>query len=129
MTAGVVSAKANEFRAVADNLLQDPELEDAFQLVRQARRMLASGVDSLLEAAETLGEEAHADYMEPDDPFWTRCDGEWSQGRGYKDRVVGLHRVWFEANQKIEAGISEGVEGQWQELLDRVAAILTDDEE
>ena len=52
-----------------------------------------------------------------------------TSAKGYKNRVVGHHRVWFEANQKIEAGISEGVEGQWQELLDRVAAILTDDEE
>lgn len=129
MTAGVVSPKAIEFRAIATNLLQDPELAEAYQLLRQARRMLASGVARLLDAAETLGEEAHADYMEPDNPFWIRCDGEWGQGPGYKSRVVGHHRVWFEANQKIEAGISEGVEGQWQELLDRVAAILTDDEE
>ena len=51
------------------------------------------------------------------------------RGPGYKDRVVDHHRVWFDTNQKIEADIAEKVEGQWQELLDRVAAILTDDEE
>ena len=129
MTAGVVSPKSNAFRAIATNLLQDPELEEAFQLLRQARRIFASGAERLLEAAQSLGEEAHSDYMEPDAPFWSRCDGEWGRGPGYKDRVVGHHRVWFDTNQKIEADIAEKVEGQWQELLDRVAAILTDDEE
>lgn len=127
MTADVVSVKANAFRAIATNLLQDPELEEASQLVQQARRILASGVAGLLEAAETLGEEAHADYMEPDDPFWIRCDGEWGQGPGYKNRVVGHHRGWFDANQEIATDISEVVGERWQQILDQVAAILTDD--
>ena len=64
------------------NLLQDPELEEAFQLLRQARRIFASGAERLLEAAQSLGEEAHSDYMEPDDMFWNRCDDEWGPGAG-----------------------------------------------
>ena len=129
MTAGAVSLKENEFRAVAANLLQDPELEEAFQLVRQALRIFESGSDDLLEASGALGEVAHTEYMAPDDPFWDRCNGEWGQGPGYKDRVVNHHRAWFAAHQQIETRISEMVAGQWQEIIDRVEAILADDED
>ena len=129
MTDGVVSPKEDDFRVIATNLLHDPELEDAFQLVRQALRIFESGSDGLLEAAESLGKDAYAAYMEPDNPFWARCDGEWGQGPGYKNRVVSHHQAWFDAHQEIETRISQLVERQWQQILDRVKAILTDDED
>ena len=129
MTAGVVLPKRDEFLAIATNLLQDPELEEAFQLVRQAYRIFESGTDGLLEAAESLGKDAYTEHMEPDAPFWVRCDGEWGQGPGYKNRVVNHHRAWFSAHQEIETRISQLVEGRWQQILDRVKAILADDED
>ena len=129
MTADVVALKANEFRAVAENLLLDPEMEDAFQLVRQARRIFTQGNESLLEAAELLGEEAHTEYMEPDDPFWARCDREWGQGPGYKNRVTGHHLKWFGDHPETETTIAELLTEEWQKILDRVAAILADEDD
>ena len=129
MTADVVALKANEFRAVATNLLQDAEMEDAFQLVRQASRIFTSGTEILLEAAKSLGEEAHTEYMEPDNPFWDRCDHEWGRGPGYKNRVTGHHLVWFGAHPETETVIAELVAEEWQKILDRVAAILADEDD
>ena len=129
MTAGVLTLKENEFRAVAENLLQDPEMEDAFQLVRQARRIFTQGTESLLEAAELLGEEAHTEYMEPDAPFWARCDREWGQGPGYKNRVTGHHLEWFGDHPETETTIAELLTEEWQKILDRVAAILADEDD
>ena len=129
MTASVVTLKENEFRAVAENLLQDPEMEDAFQLVRQARRIFTQGTELLLEAAKSLGEKAHTEYMKPDNPFWDSCKREWGQGQGYKDRVAGHHRAWFSAHPETQTIIAELVAEEWQKILDRVAAILADEDD
>lgn len=129
MTASVVSPKTDEFRAITTNLLQDQELEEAFQLVRQARRIFEAGTERLLESVRQLGVAGHTDFMKPDAIFWNRCDSEWGLGSGYKGRVTGHHRGWFDVHPAIQSRIAELVGSEWQQILARVEAILTDDED
>ena len=128
MVASAVSPKLEGFKAITANLLQDSELEDAFGLVQQARRTLEDGTEALLGISHQTGEAVHAAHMRPDDPFWNRCDSEWGQGSGYKGRVVSHHQNWFSAYPEIVVRAEERAGIEWQQMLERVAAILPSDE-
>ena len=81
MAARSVVRKLEGFKVITENLLQDEELEPAFGLVRQARRVLEDGVETLLLRSELLGKRVYIQHLEPDSAFWWQCDDEW--GRGY----------------------------------------------
>lgn len=126
MAAGAVGPKLEDFKAVSANLLQDPELEEAFGLVRQARRILESGTEVLFQKSQQLGRTIHIRYMKLDAELWNSCNEE--RGRGYRDRVSEHHRKWFtDGSDKSEAGkkaLVALVEKEWKEILNRLEAIL-----
>ena len=125
MAARSVTVKLENFKAITENLLQDEELEPAFGLVRQARRILEDGVETLLLRSELLGKRIYIEHLEPDSTFWRRCDVRWGQGYGYRDDVVQYHRNWFSSSdQDFQAMVQELVEREWQQVLERLAAIL-----
>ena len=95
VAADAVGSKLDDFKAVATNLLQDPELEEAFGLVQQARRILESGTEVLFRKSQLLGRTSYTEYMKPHVKLWNSCAGEWRRGPGYRDRVSEHHREWF----------------------------------
>lgn len=120
-----VDHKREDFKAITENLLQDEELEPAFGLVRQARRILEDGVDTLLLRSELLGKRIYIQHLEPDSAFWRLCDGRWGQGYGYRDDVAQYHRNWFSnSDRDFQAMVQELVDREWRQILDRLAAIL-----
>ena len=129
VAASAVASKLEGFNTVARNLLQNPELEEAFGLVRQARHILESGVDDLLEKSEQLGTTIHAGYMKSDGNLWASCNREWGRGSGYRDRVSSHHTDWFSDDSdsiKVQAlqALSELIDVEWQRTLERLEAIL-----
>jgi hypothetical protein len=126
MAAAAVGPKVEEFKALTTHLLQDPHLEEAFDLVRQAVRILEAGSDDLLQKSQLLGRATHTQDLRPDVPFWIRCDSEWGRGHGYRDRVRGHNQAWFDdASHAIhQSAVRALVEREWNQTLDRLAAIL-----
>ena len=124
MAARSVVPKLDNFKAITENLLQDEELESAFGLVRQARRVLEDGTESLLRQSELLGSRVYIGYLEPDAGFWEQCDAEWGQGSGYRDRVLERHREWFSRTNQFQTMVQELVEREWRQTLTRLATIL-----
>ena len=128
MAVGAVGPKLEAFKAVATNLLQNSELEEAFGLVQQASRILVSGTEALFGKSQLLGRTIHTRYMKPDAQLWGSCDEEWGRGRGYRDRVSQHHQEWFtDDRDNITAqtqALVDLVEKEWQEILERLAAIL-----
>ena len=125
MAARAVAPKLDGFKAITENLLQDNELEPAFGLVRQARRVLESGTESLLQQSELLGSRIYIDYLKPDARFWRQCDAEWGSGPGYRDRVLRHHREWFsDEDRDFQVMVQELVEREWRQILERLASIL-----
>lgn len=126
VAAGAVGSKQDKLEAVTDNLLQDSEFKEAFDLVRQARRILKSGIDDLLWKSQLLGRTIHTRDMMPDGQLWNKCNEEWGRGSGYRDRVLKHHRDWFaDGSHAINAqALVELVEKEWREILNRLAAIL-----
>ena len=123
-----VNSKLVGFRAIGDTLLKTPGLEEASDLVSQSLRIIESGIESLYRDCQLLGRTIYAKHMEADNALWNDCDGEWGEGPGYRDRVHKRHIEWFEdKRQEIDAQTNSVIETKWQEVLQRIAAILQGD--
>ena len=124
-----VVPKQDGFEAIAKNILQDEELGPAFGLVRQARRILEDGINSLLVRSESLGERIYIQHLKPDAQFWPQCRSQWGLGRvdglTYRERVSQHNRNWFSDNGRdFQSTVQELVKREWSQILERLAAIL-----
>lgn len=128
MAVGAVGSNLEAFKAIATNLLQNLELEDAFGLVQQASRILESGTETLFVKSQLLGRTIHTRYMKPDAKLWNSCDEEWGRGPGYRNRVSRHHQGWFtDDKDNITAqaqALIDLIKKEWQEILERLTAIL-----
>jgi hypothetical protein len=128
MAANAVTPHLNDFRAIVGFLLQNPDLEDASGLLREAQRIIESGADQLLGRIQRFGRNVHTDFMEPDERFWDSCINE--RGQGSYRRIIAHHDRWFEGDRhQITARVEAMVQEEWQSILERVAAILVNDED
>ena len=123
MATGALKDKLMNFRVVAENLLADPEIEDAHGLVREATRIIESGEEALLRKSQSWGNSLH-DLMKDHFP-WIVCENEWGQGPGYRERVISHHRDWFAGRVNSEqADIQRIFNDEWKQTLARLEAIL-----
>ena len=124
-----VSDKLENFKAVADNLMQIPDLEDAIDLVQQCTRILEDGIESLLQKCQLLGRTIHIRDLKLSVEPWDSSNNEWGRGPGYKVRVSGHHKDWFDSDDDPQNRVESLIQVEWQQTLDRMAAILDTDEE
>ena len=123
-----ISPKVRDFHALASNLMETPDYEEAADLIGQARRLVQTGVNGLYADCQLLGRTVYAETIKRDAALWARCVGEWGQGSGYKTRVLEHHQKWFEVSQeKIDERINSVVETLWRRTLEPVLAILEAD--
>ena len=130
VVASAIDPKLADFRKIIRNLHDTSHFQEAYGLLREVRRILNSGRESMLRAGEQMGKKVHAEYMWPDYQFWRRCMDERGRGEGYKWRVANHNRDWFANDQYgISAELKELVSNRWAEILSRIEAILPDDDE
>ena len=123
--ADVVGRKLNGFTALTDLLLKDKEFEEAFGLLRQSQRLVDSGVESLFKKCEIEGQGIHLRDMEPSSDLWNACDSEWGMGHGYRDRVSGHHKMWFDdESRNYRLDIQNLIQREWKLVLGRLSSIL-----
>ena len=115
--------KVQEFHLIANNLLGNPQLEDASGLVREAKRIIESGAETLRRKAQLWGNSLHdrmKDYFD-----WDECEQEWGQGPGYRERVISHHRYWFRGYAEADRANIQGIlNEEWNQTLARLEAIL-----
>ncbi len=125
VAANAVGDKLGGIQVIIDNMLEDPQLADAYGLVRQARRVVRDGTELLLTKSRVAGEEIHAQYMKFDQSLWSSCDNEWGQGPGYRTRVVNKHDRWFENGSLYDdKAVLNLIVREWQEIKNSLEAIL-----
>ena len=131
VVASAVVPQLEEFRAIVNNLLGNPDLQEASGLLREALRIVSVDTDLLLRDGQRMGREVHTEYMQPDDLLWARCVGEWGRGLPhYKMRVADHNSDWFANDQHgITAAVEELVSKVWAQILERIEAILPDDDD
>ena len=123
--ARVVGQKLNDFHPVVDNLLKNPELEEAVGLLRQACRVVDARSETLLKKCQLVGKRIHARHMKPSSELWDKCDSEWGRGPGYRDRVVVHHTNWFNGcGYDYQKFIRDRIDKEWREIIDSLSEIL-----
>ena len=123
--ADAVGGKLKDIQVIIDNMLDDPELTDAYGLIRQARRVVRDGTELLLNKSRVAGGEIHALYMQPAQSLWDRCDTEWGQGPGYRNRVVQKHKSWFYNDSSYDdKAILALIGNEWEGIRRRLSLIL-----
>ena len=122
----LLGPKAAGFASIAEHLLNDPQLADAAELIRQARRILESGVEEALRKLQLLGQAHYVDEVKIDQGLWQQCDREWGAGPGYRDRVSRHNREWFEAEDHAayQARIVALIGMEWTQVVHRLTALL-----
>ena len=132
LVARVVRTELTNLQAVTENLLQDPDLKEAFSLITQARRVVESGIDGLLKRSEIAGVRVYNPYLRVDNGFWRNCEDQWGRGLGYRDRVADRHEQWFESStshHQVAANLRSLVDKEWKETLGRLRDILEESPE
>ena len=120
-----LGSKMQDFKAIAKNLLDDPDLEDAHGLVRAADRIMASGAESLRQVAQQWGTQIHSHHMEHDQNLWDESEAEWGQGPGYRARVSNHHEDWFEERVEALRDVAQlHFRRVWNQTRDRLEKLL-----
>lgn len=121
----LIQPKLIALKEVAENLLQDDEMADAFDLIRQCLRAAEAGFDKMVRKVQLVGQSIHADEMRLDVAFWQACECE--RGRGYRDRIKEKNNSWFsdanmgEGDKRVVSLIQEA----WDETIASVRALIT----
>jgi hypothetical protein len=129
MATRLLEPKLEAFQTIAQNLLDDDELADAHDLIRQTVRYLEDGFDTVVRKAQLVGQSIHADDMTGDAPFWEGCRQEWGQGShsgGYRVRINRHNVQWFDTPQGSNADtrVIEVVTQTWDEAVTAVRKLL-----
>ena len=123
--ANVVGRKLNNLSDLTDHFLTDEHLEEAFGLLRQARRVVNDGAESLFKKCEIEGQGIHIRDMQLSTELWSASDSEWGRGPGYRDRVFVHHRDWFgEDSRNYRERVKNLIEREWKLILVRLFSIL-----
>lgn len=123
----IAEPKLKGFKQIAENLLNDDQLADAHDLVRQTVRVLEDGFDNMVRKVQLVGESIHADEMGVDAEFWRACARE--SGRGYRDRINSRNQAWFEEQHhgESDARVVEVIRENWGEAIESVRELLTEE--
>lgn len=124
-----IQPRLDAIAAIAENVLQDADMEQAWDLIEQAQRVLEVGTDDLLRKVQLLGKSVYTDGLKADVAFWQDCVNQWGAGPGYKSRITIRNERWFGADEHrtYQEEIQDLVEREWCQVLDRVASLLAID--
>lgn len=116
----------DEFTGHCRILAATPRYAEAADLIAQAERVLSASYEELLRKVQLMGQTVFKDALKADSAFWQACMAEWGQGKGYKNRVAGHNREWFdnEARRKLEEELKALIAREWSRVLLSVTELL-----
>lgn len=116
----------DDFAGHCKILAATPRYAEAADLIAQAERVLTASYEELLRKVQLMGQTVFKDALKADPLFWQACMAEWGQGPGYKTRVAGRNRDWFnsEARRKLEEELKVLVAREWARALQSVTELL-----
>ena len=116
----------DDFAGHCKILAATPRYVEAADLISQAERVLTASYEELLRKVQLMGQTVFKDALKADPLFWQACIAEWGQGPGYKTRVAGHNRDWFdnEARRKLEEDLMALVAREWARALQSVTELL-----
>lgn len=111
-------------------MIGNPEYQEAQDLIKQAERVLLAAYDELLRKVQLMGQTSFRDALKLDAALWLKCESEWGQGPGYRDRVTHHNAKWFmaEPRQELENELMALMQREWKTALDKLTALFDPEE-
>ncbi|MEW6120444.1 MAG: helix-turn-helix transcriptional regulator [Pseudomonadota bacterium] len=111
-------------------MIGNPEYQEAQDLINQAERVLLAAYDELLRKVQLMGQTSFRDALKLDAALWLKCENEWGQGPGYRDRVTHHNEEWFmaEPRQDLENELMALIQREWKAALDKLTALFDPEE-
>ena len=82
-------------------------------------------VDEAYNRLQSAGHETYKQTLARHHEFWRLCEGEWAQGKGYRDRVRDRTDDEFETDCDDAKTIIRGlIAEEWQKLITLLRGIL-----
>jgi transcriptional regulator with XRE-family HTH domain len=114
------------FSELCKTMAANPEYQEAQDLINQAERVLLVGYEDLLRKVQLMGQTSFREQLKIDSALWVQCEEEWGQGSGYRDRVAGHNRAWFDAEprRELEKELWSLLEREWKEALAKLSSLF-----
>lgn len=117
------------FSELCRTMAANPEYVEAREVLAQAERVLQASFEELLRKVQIMGQTSFRDELRADTDLWRKCEGEWGQGPGYRDRVTSHNTDWFndERRQTLEHELQALIDREWQSALSNLASLFGHD--
>ena len=104
-----------ELEAALGRMLADNDLAQVHEFLKEAIKSVGYWRDEFLQAVARLGKDAFRPALKGVMPLWNACASEYGRGYGFRDRVAGHFRTWFDdpAQTGILELVEAGVVEQW----------------
>ncbi|MEK6749547.1 MAG: helix-turn-helix domain-containing protein [Pseudomonadota bacterium] len=114
------------FTELCKTMVGNPEFVDAIDLINQAERVLLTSYEDLLRKVQLMGQTSFRDELKLDSNFWAKCESEWGQGSGYRDRVTDHHTDWFvaEQRQQLDDELQQLMQREWADVLNKLSSLF-----
>ena len=119
-----IQKKIGEFNIITQNLIDDPELSPAHDMLEQVVRLMRSNADEMQKKIEIVGRAVFEDELRDDTEFWEGLGDV--GGRGYRDYIALKSNGWFERpdlTAKHEYVMQKIAEG-WIDILSSLKSLL-----
>jgi hypothetical protein len=114
------------FSALCRTMVGNSEYKEAEDLINQSERVLLAAYEDLLRKVQLMGQTSFRDELKFDAAFWLKCDSEWGQGPGYRDRVTSHNTSWFKAEprKELETQVLALIGREWKEALGKLTSLF-----
>lgn len=118
------------FSELCKTMIGNPDFREAQDLINQAERILLAAYDEMLRKVQLMGQTSFRDALKLDAVLWLKCENEWGQGPGYRDRVTGHNDEWFKAEprQELEKELLALIQREWKMTLDKLTTLFDPEE-
>ena len=98
MAVAVIGSRIEEFKIIVQNLAQNDELSDARMFLTGVLARLEDAVGEVYKRMQFAGSEVFKTDLQKDYVFWSKCDGRWGLGPGYRDDIRRYTADQFKSN-------------------------------
>jgi len=123
--------QVNVLKVLINAALQDNEFEPAHDFLKFFLSEVDRTVSEFNKMAESLGETAFEAELSGDFSYWSKTQGRWGQGPGYRDDIKNWTNDWFseEKRKEREQFINAEVQKIWQKMLLELSAQISSKEQ
>lgn len=116
-----------KLQGVLDTLKQDPDLALAKNTIKQVEVSAEGWRRTFAEAARTAAVEVYRGPLQADVGLWSHCAAQWGAGPGFKSRVEGIIRAWFEKQTELNQKLEGVMAARWGKIVVRPLERLSDE--